>query len=95
MKQDSTIGILTGVLALSALASAILLVLFYTHSRSLHSLQTQYFGINTHLQRVNALASDCVEYSKKNAAIDPLLIEIGVKPKNATATPAAAKPATK
>jgi hypothetical protein len=93
MKNDSLARMLMGVLAASAVASVILFVLFYLNQRSLRSLQGQAYFINNRKALVGALIGDCVEYSKQNPAIDPILEGIGAKPpKN---PPAAAKPATK
>jgi hypothetical protein len=85
---------LMGLLTASVVASVILFVLFYLNQRSLRTLQGQAFFMNNQKALFNALISDTLEYSKQNAAIDPLLESIGAKQsKNPPA--ATVKPATK
>jgi hypothetical protein len=93
MKNDPLTGILTGVLALSALVSV---GFFYSHvknTRELNNLNTQVFLINSRRAAVNALIGDVLEYSKRNPSVDPILEASNLKPKSAA--PNASKPATK
>lgn len=81
------------VTTISALASLFLCWSVISSTRELRILQTQIAIANNTSARVNALASEALEYSKTNPAINPLLESIGAKPgKNA---PAATKPAAR
>ena len=93
MKNSPLTTILLAGLAISALASVILCWGYISNARELRALQTQTSLINSRQAAMNALASDVVEYSKKNPAVDPILEFVNLKQKS---TPAATnKPPTK
>jgi hypothetical protein len=94
MKNNGMTTILLGILTLSALASVVLCWLYISNTRELRTLQGQANIINNNRTVINALASDTMEYSKKNPAIDPILESVGLKPGKA-APSATNKPATK
>ena len=93
MKNNPLVTVLLGVLTLSVLGSVILCWLYISNMRELRSLQTQASMINNNRAVINALATDTVEYSKKNKAIDPILQSVGLKPGDTNLTPATRPPA--
>lgn len=65
--------------------------------REIYKLQAWTQHIRTTLSASQALAADAVEYSKTHPSIDPVLLQLGLKPKPGTPTnppPAAATPAS-
>ena len=88
MKNDPLIGTLVGVLALSALASVALCYLYVAKSRELRALQGQVMLVTNRRAAFNALIVDSMEYSKKNSAIDPILVAFGAKTNSAPNKPA-------
>ena len=94
MKNNQLTTILLGLLTLSALASVVLCWLYISNTRELRGYQTQVAAINNNGAVMRALANDTVEYSKKNPAIDPILVSVGLKP-GKTAPTDAPKSATK
>ncbi len=86
MKNNQLTTILLGLLTLSALASMVLCWLYISNSRELRGIQAQIAAINNRNVGVNSLANDVLEYSKKNPAIDPLLVSVGLKPGKAAPT---------
>ena len=80
---------LIGLLLVSALTAAVFTVVFIQSNRDLRSLQAQAATIQNNRLIAQSMANDCLEYSKRNPAIDPILQSIGLKPKpQATASPA-------
>ncbi|MEO5804724.1 MAG: hypothetical protein ABIR24_14460 [Verrucomicrobiota bacterium] len=71
--------ILTGLLFLSAALSAVCAVLYVRGSGELRGLQTQAAAIDNNRNLTRALATDAMEYSKRNPAIDPILRSVGLK----------------
>jgi hypothetical protein len=78
---------------LSAVLSVIFCVLYVSSTRELRLLQGQMTFINGRINSVTALANEAFEYSKRNAAIDPILESIGMK--SAKTSPATNKPPAK
>jgi len=86
MKNDPLTMILLVVLGVFALA-AVGLCMFYIHdTRLARSYQANIMMINGRDQAIRQLATDALEYSKRNPAIDPILEAAGVKPKSGAAT---------
>lgn len=82
-------AMLIGLLLVSALTAAVFTVVFIQSNRDLRSLQAQAATIQNNRLIAQSMANDCLEYSKRNPAIDPILQSIGLKPKpQATASPA-------
>ncbi|HMP84406.1 MAG TPA: hypothetical protein PKA41_17040 [Verrucomicrobiota bacterium] len=79
MKSGTFKLILDGALALSLVLSAVFCVQYIFLSREFRALNIKAATANAHRQTIQALVIDCVEYSKRNAAIDPLLKSIGAK----------------
>jgi hypothetical protein len=93
MKSDPLISTLVGVLALSALLSLGLCYLYVSDTRDLRAVQGQLNFMNGRRAAITSLVNDCLEYSKHNADIDPLLEAVGAKQKAAPAP--TNKPASK
>lgn len=88
------------VLTVSLVIVAILSGLYYLRSheiRQLQGLQAAATQVQAQRQVLSSLISEMMEYSKKDAGIDPLLISIGAKQGKAPAVAPAtnSKPATK
>ena len=71
--------ILQGALALSLVLSAYFCYLQLKMTRDARSLSMQLNMVNAERAGFQALFNDCLEYSKKNPAIDPLLKSVGLK----------------
>ncbi len=69
------------VLTISALASVVLCYRYLAAARELRQLQVQAAMVNQNRTLIGALATETMEYSKKNPAIDPILEAAGIKPK--------------
>jgi hypothetical protein len=86
MKNNQLTTILLGLLTISALASVVLCWLYISNTRELRGLQAQLGFVNNNRAIINSLASDAVEYSKKNPDIDPILVSFGLKQGKGAAT---------
>jgi hypothetical protein len=93
MKNEPLTGLLTGVLALSALVSVGFFYSYVKNTRELRNLQSQVFLINNRRAAVTALAGDVMEYSKQHPAIDPILEAANLK--HRTTAPGTSKHAAK
>ena len=62
---------------------------YMAYTRELRQLQSQTAFINNNRSFMNALATDALEYSKKNPSIDPILESVGLKPAKPAAAPGA------
>lgn len=90
MKSNSLSAVLLGVLAISALASVVLCLMYVAGVRELRSLQGQVAAVQNNRVLATQLAADLVEYSKSNPAVMPILESVGFKgqPSNPAAAPA-------
>ena len=94
-KPNTLIMALVGLLALSVLAS-IALCIFYVRAVGLaqtlqpeeQRLEAKLMLVNRNRSIVRSMVDDALEYSKRNAAIDPLLQQFSLKPKPTAAAPA-------
>lgn len=93
MKSNSPNIFLTIMLVLNLAFSILFCLQFTFRSRELRSLNTEVNRINMIRGTLQALANDCLAYSEKNPAINPILEQVGLMPAKAAAVPA--KPATK
>lgn len=93
MRNNAVTQLLVGLVALSVLATSGLAFFYVRSVQKLTRLQLQNAVINRNRGLVNALASDAIEYSKRNPAIDPLLQSVGIKPR--AAGPGGVQPAAK
>lgn len=90
MKSNVFTTLLQGALVFSILFSMMLCVRVVNKTRTVRALNNQMQRINATRSLVQMLATDCLEYSKKNPAINPMLISVGLMP-----TPNAGKPAAR
>lgn len=81
MNRNYLAGALVGLLFLSALSASLLCFRYLSSMRRLGHLQAQFVTIQNYRNQIQALANDALEYSKNNPAIDPLLVEMAIKPK--------------
>lgn len=86
MKSNGLTTILNGALAVCLVACVILCLQFIFLSREVRQLNAQINGINAWRNGLQAFATECVEYSKKNPAILPILETVGLN-KAAAAKP--------
>ncbi len=93
MKSNSSTTGLTVALAISLILSVIFCMQFMFRTRELRALSGQIATINGYRNGIQQLAADCLQYSEKNPAINPVLEAVGLKP--GKGNPAAAKPAGK
>lgn len=94
MKSNAINSILTGILAVSLVLSVIFCVQFIFQTREWRTLSGQINGINVYRNGIQLLAADCLQYSEKNSAINPILESVNLKPSK-TAPAASTKPAAK
>lgn len=66
---------------------------YYFKTKEVRSLQTQMMIYQSKQQVLNNVIAECLEYSKKNPSIDPILEANNLKPKSGAAP--AAKPTAK
>jgi len=67
------------ILTVSALVSLYLCYACVTNASELARLQNQAATVNKNRAIMNAVATEALEYSKKNPAIDPILEEAKIK----------------
>lgn len=77
--------ILNGVLAISLVLSAWFCLRYIMLTREVRSISGQVATINAFRTTLQSLAADCVAYSEKNHAIDPILKSVGIEVKPAAA----------
>jgi len=83
MKSGSFTTVLAGVLVVAAFAAAWQVSRLYFATRQLRGLQPSVMDANNRLNFAQALLNDTLEYSKRNPAIDPLLISLNFKTNSA------------
>jgi hypothetical protein len=91
MKSNGTTTILNWALAVVVAATAIFGVQYFFKTREVRNLQAQMLAYQNKQVILNNLAAECLEYSKRNPAIDPILEAHNLKPK--AASPASKSPA--
>ena len=92
MKSNASNTILTGLLGINLVLSAVFCFRSVTATRDSRRLGYEARTIQIEQARFQSLAAECLAYRDKNPAISPLLESIGLS----KAAPAgAAKPATK
>jgi hypothetical protein len=90
MKNSPLITILLAAVCLTAVLVAGLALAYELHFRALRRLQPVVANAQNLQGAVNALATEALEYSKHNPAIDPILQAVNVKPGKAAPVPAPA-----
>ena len=92
MRNNSLVAALVGVLFVCELFTTWLSVRYYFSTKQLQKLQAQVLIINGVRNAALSLANDSLEYSRRNAAILPLLQQFQVVPR--PSLPPGAGPAT-
>jgi hypothetical protein len=89
MKSDPLTGTLVGVLCVSVLASIYYFYAYVSKTHEFRQVQAQFTFIQQREPYVRQMIGEVLEYSKTHPAIEPLLENVGLKPKaNAPAQPA-------
>ena len=79
MKKSPLTPALIGVLLVFAIAALALTYLNIQTSRKARTLQAVAATINNTRLIMDSLAKETIEYSKTHPAIDPILVEVGLK----------------
>ncbi len=85
MNKSPLTKILLGILAILSIWSLILCYRVISKSRDFRNLNAQATAMSVRLNAFNSLAVECLDYSKKNPAIDPILESVGIKSKGGAA----------
>ncbi len=83
--KNLSLSLLVGLIFLWSLGSLLCVFLLTRSTSQLRGLQTQAARMESSRNFLRALATDCLEYSKKNPAINPVLISVGLNPMPAPA----------
>lgn len=89
MKNNGTTTILNWALAIAVIALAVFAMQYFFKTREVRNLQSKIVEYQNKQQFLNSLIADCMEYSKRNPAIDPILEANNLKPKAAGTKPTA------
>jgi hypothetical protein len=81
MKGSQTTTILNWALAVVVAATVIFATQYVFKTKEARALQAQIVGYQNKQAVLNNLIAECLEYSKRNPAIDPLLEANNLKPK--------------
>jgi hypothetical protein len=91
MKNNGSTTILNWALGLCMVALVIGGMQYYFKTKEVRSLQTQMMIYQNKQQLLNNVIAECMEYSKRNPSIDPILEANNLKAKSAPAAKATAK----
>ncbi len=94
MKSNTSNAILTGLLGINLVLSAVFCFRAVTVTRDSRRLGREVRMIQVEQARFQSLAAECLAYSDKNPAINPILESLKLK-ESKTAPATTAKPATK
>jgi len=94
IKSNPLAVILVTALFLSALASSWCSFWWFLGARELQSIEYQVQSLNRISAAMQLLVNDAMEYSRRNPAIDPVLVQFELKPRQAT-PPASVQPPLK
>ncbi|HEV2392022.1 MAG TPA: hypothetical protein VG146_06625 [Verrucomicrobiae bacterium] len=94
MRNSPLTTVLLFILFLSALASLFLCWRYIAYAREFRDLQREVVAVQSRRAFIQSLASETLEYSKRNPAIDPILEGAGLIPPN-TGSTSNNKPASK
>lgn len=89
MKNNGTTTIMNWALAVVVVLLAVFAVQYFFKTREVRNLQSRIVEYQNKQQFLNNLIADCMEYSKRNPAIDPILEANNIKPKAAGTKPTA------
>ena len=76
MKNDLWSWLLTALLLLSSLCAAFLAYTFSSYKVRAAQLEREVYQVNQDITRMQTLAAEVSEYSKKNPAVTPILRDI-------------------
>lgn len=88
MKEKSLTSILIAVLLVFVCAAALLGFLYNRRITELRQVQASVSAMQNGNMAVQVIATDVIEYSTKNSAIDPILQSFGLKQATNVAQPA-------
>lgn len=86
MKNNPTTTILNWALSISLLVLFVGGLQYLFRTRAVRSIQAEMSNFQNRQVLLNSFANDVVEYSKRNPAIDPILVSLRIKAD--TSTPA-------
>jgi hypothetical protein len=89
--RDSVGLLLVGALCLSAILTLWYAWDHYSSVRELQQMYTRQIAINQVRAAANSLASEAIEFSSNNPAMDPILFKFDLKAKSATTNQPSAK----
>ena len=98
MRSNLLGAFLAGALVVGAVGAFWLAAVHFFATKELEKVAAHYVAVTATVNAVQALANEAVDYSKRNAAIDPILQQYELKPKpGASVGPgqAAPKPAAR
>jgi hypothetical protein len=87
MRNNSTVAALIGVLFVCGLVTVWISLRFVFSALELQKIEAHALAINKVRNATQGLANDCLEYSKRNPAILPVLQPFLTMPKPATQPP--------
>ena len=94
IKNNPLAVMLVTALFLSALASSWFSLWWFLGARELQAIEYQFQSLNRISSAMQLLANDAMEYSRRNPAIDPVLLQFDLKTRQ-TAPPATIQPPLK
>jgi len=94
IKSNPLAVVLVTVLFLCALASSLFSLNWYLGVKELESIEYQARSLSRISAAMQSLANEAVDYGRRNPAIDPVLLQFDLKPRQA-GTPAAVQPPLK
>ena len=95
IKSNPLAVVLVSALFLSALASSWFSLWWFLGAREMQAIEFQNQSLVRVSSAMQAIANDAVEYSRKNPAIDPVLVQFELKPRPAASVQPAGAPAQK
>ena len=94
IKSNPLAVLLVTALFLSALASSWFSLWWFLGARELQSIEYQFQSLNRISTAMQSLANDAMEYSRRNPAIDTVLLQFDLKARQ-PASPAVTQPPLK
>jgi hypothetical protein len=95
MKNNLFTTVLSWLLAVSVILSVVFCLQFVFHTRELRLLQGEMSRYQNNHAVLNVLVNDVVEYSRRDAAINPILESLGIPVGRTNAVAPASKPSGK
>jgi len=93
MFRNNPVGsVLVSALFILALFTCWTSVRHFFTTRERYALQIRYQSLQRTLNGVESLANETLQYSQRNPAIDPVLLELGIKVRSAAPGQPAPKP---